>query len=45
MEYQTIRIWKTTLKALRMLSAMTGKRMVVLLDELVRVALEKERGK
>jgi len=38
---QTIKIWKTTLKKLRLLYAYTGKQMVILLDELVSEALEK----
>lgn len=33
--YQTIRIWKTTLKKLRMLAALTGERMISILDRLI----------
>jgi hypothetical protein len=43
--YQTIRIWTRTLKKLRLLAALTGKRMIALIDELVTVALEKEQAK
>lgn len=41
---QTIKIWKSTLTNLRMLAALTDKRMVVLLDEMVRSAVC-EQGK
>ncbi len=34
-EYQTIRIWKKTLRALRLVAALTGERMVHVLDRLV----------
>jgi hypothetical protein len=43
--YQTIRIWRKTLKKLRLLAALTGKRMIVLIDELVTAALEAEQNK
>lgn len=42
-EYQTVKIWKQTLTNLRLLSALIGKRMVVVLDELVSKALAKEQ--
>jgi hypothetical protein len=35
METQTIKIWKKTLKKLRLLYALTGRSMVSILDELV----------
>ena len=34
-EYQTIRIWTRTLRALRLIAALTGERMVQVLDRLV----------
>ncbi|HEV2236798.1 MAG TPA: hypothetical protein VGR57_09085 [Ktedonobacterales bacterium] len=34
-EYQTIRIWTQTLRALRLVAALTGERMVHVLDRLV----------
>jgi hypothetical protein len=34
-DYQTIRIWTRTLRALRLLAALTGERMVQVLDRLV----------
>jgi hypothetical protein len=34
-EYQTIRIWTRTLRALRLVAALTGERMVQVLDRLV----------
>jgi hypothetical protein len=34
-EYQTIRIWTRTLPALRLIAALTGERMVQVLDRLV----------
>ncbi len=46
-EYQTIRIWTRTLRALRLIAALTGERMVQVLDRLVAEELrrvqEKER--
>jgi hypothetical protein len=46
-EYQTIRIWTRTLRALRLIAALTGERMVQVLDRLVaeelRQVQEKER--
>ncbi len=35
METQTIKVWKITLKKLRMLYALTGKSMVSILERLV----------
>jgi hypothetical protein len=34
-EYQTIRIWTRTLRALRLIAALTGARMVQVVDRLV----------
>ena len=34
-EYQTMRIWTRTLRALRLIAALTGERMVQVLDRLV----------
>lgn len=34
-EYTTIRIWTRTLRALRLLAALTGERMVQVLDRLI----------
>lgn len=34
-EYQTIRIWMRTLRALRLIAALTGERMVQVLDRLI----------
>ena len=48
-EYQTIRIWTRTLRALRLVAALTGERMVQVLDRLVADELqrvqEREREK
>lgn len=48
-EYQTIRIWTRTLRALRLVAALTGERMVQVLDRLVadelRRVQEREREK
>lgn len=49
-EYQTIRIWTRTLRALRLVAALTGERMVQVLDRLVadelrRVQEHQEREK
>jgi len=41
MKTQTIKIWKSTLKKLRMIYALTGESMVSILDRLVRVELER----
>jgi hypothetical protein len=47
-EYQTIRIWTRTLRVLRLVAALTGERMVQVLDRLVTEELrrvqEQERG-
>jgi hypothetical protein len=34
-EYTTIRIWTRTLRALRLIAALTGERMVQVLDRLI----------
>jgi hypothetical protein len=34
-EYQTIRIWTRTLRALRLIAALRGERMVQVLDRLI----------
>jgi len=34
-DYQTIRIWTRTLRALRLIAALTGERMVQVLDRLI----------
>ena len=34
-EYQTIRVWTRTLKKLRLVAALTGERMVAVMDRLV----------
>jgi hypothetical protein len=34
-EYTTIRIWTRTLRALRLVAALTGERMVQVLDRLI----------
>lgn len=39
METQTIKIWKTTLKKLRMLYALTGKSMVSIMERIVEADL------
>ena len=41
MAYSTIRIWKTTLSKLRLLAALTNRRMVQVLDDLITRELEK----
>jgi len=40
-EYQTIRIWTRTLRALRLIAALTGERMVKVLDRLVAKELQR----
>jgi len=40
----TIKLWKCTLLNLRLLSAYSGKRMVEILDVVIREALEREVG-
>ena len=34
-DYQTIRIWTRTLRSLRLIAALTGERMVQVLDRLI----------
>lgn len=34
-EYQTIRVWTRTLRKLRLVAALTGERMVAVMDRLV----------
>ena len=40
-DYTTIRMWKTSLKGLRMIYAITGERMVSILDRLIAIELER----
>jgi hypothetical protein len=40
-EYQTIRIWTRTLRGLRLIAALTGERMVKVLDRLVAKELQR----
>ena len=40
-EHTTMRVWKRTLKNLRMIYALTGESMVVILDRLVKQELER----
>ncbi len=42
-DYQTIRIWTRTLRALRLIAALTGERMVQVLDRLVAEELRRVR--
>jgi hypothetical protein len=42
-DYQTIRIWTRTLRALRLIAALTGERMVQIMDRLVRDELKRVR--
>ena len=42
-EYQTTRIWTRTLKKLRLIAALTGERMVQLLDRLADGELQRLR--
>ena len=50
-EHQTIRVWTRTLRKLRLVAALTGERMVAVLDRLVSDDLrrvereEQERGR
>lgn len=44
-EYISIKCWRTTLQKLRVLSALLGERMSVVLDRLVSEALEKAQEK
>jgi len=43
MDTQTIRVWKSTLKVLRMVRAYTGETMVVILDRVLQAELERVR--
>jgi hypothetical protein len=45
MEYVSLKIWAETLPRLRMLSALTGKRITVLIDDFARSELAKLDGK
>jgi hypothetical protein len=40
-EYQTIRIWTRTLRSLRLIAALTGERMVQVLDRLIAAELRR----
>ena len=42
-DYQTIRIWTRTVRALRLIVALTGERMVQVLDRLVAEELRRVR--
>ena len=42
-DYTTIRIWTRTLRALRLIAALTGERMVQVLDRLVSDELKRVR--
>jgi hypothetical protein len=42
-EYQTIRIWTRTLRSLRLIAALTGERMVQVLDRLITEELRRVR--
>lgn len=42
-DYQTIRIWTRTLRALRLVAALTGERMVQVLDRLIADELQRVR--
>jgi hypothetical protein len=49
-DYQTIRIWTRTLRSLRLVAALTGERMVQVLDRLIteelrRVQVREKREK
>lgn len=41
MQHQTIKIWTSTLKGLRLISAHTGERMTVILDRIVQAELQR----
>lgn len=43
-EYQTIRIWTRTLRTLRLVAALTGERMIQVLDRLVTAELRRVQG-
>jgi hypothetical protein len=42
-DYTTIRVWTRTLRALRLIAALTGERMVQVLDRLVGEELKRVR--
>jgi transcriptional regulator len=42
-DYQTIKIWKTTLKRLRYIHAETGESMVKILERLIKEEYEKKK--
>ena len=44
-EYQTIRIWKKTLRTLRLIAALTGERMVHVLDRLLAEELKRVKDR
>lgn len=44
-EYQNIKMWRTTLSNLRMIYALTGEKMVEILDRLVKTELKKIQAK
>lgn len=44
-KYVTIKIYRETLKKLRLLAALLGERMAVIVDRLVSEALDKETAK
>ena len=44
-KYQTIKIWKTTLAALRLLAAMQETSMILVLDTLIQTALNQQKNK
>ena len=41
-DYQTMRVWTRTLKKLRLVAALTGERMVAVMDRLVSDELKRE---
>jgi ribosomal protein L5 len=43
METQTIKIWKSTLKKLRMIHALTGESMVAVLERVIDAELKRVR--
>jgi len=43
LDYQTTRIWKRTLKKLRLIAALTGERIVQVLDRLANAELNRLR--
>ena len=42
-DYQTMRVWTRTLKKLRLVVALTGERMVAVMDRLVSEELQRHR--